>query len=559
MSRNASAHDLILHGGKIVTLDGGSRIVEAIGIRDGCIAAAGSTPEVMQGRAPSTRVVDIVGKTVTPGFFDGHPHMDRSGLKRRGGIPLDGCNSIAAILAVVRDAVARTPADEWIVLMPMGTGPLAYIYRPDQLEEGRFPTRHDLDAVAPDHAVFIRPPWGWWSHRPLPAVANTRALEIAGVTRHSVPPYKVEMIKDERGDPTGVFLDQNFSPLLEYTLMSCVPRFTYEDRIFSARCGAAIYSAAGTTSGYEGHGVTPALINAYRHVHAAGELTVRIQLSLSVPTAAFDNRRIADMLNHWASTLIGRGQGDEILRVEGVCLDIGDPQPAAVIARGFPYEHWAGHYRQSLSFERFVELGLLAARLGLRVNCCVPYDLELVLRAYEAINDQVSIVDRRWVMVHVVCATSDQLRRMKALGVVATVNPNFMYMASDRNNLDKLGERGTPIRQLLDADIPVALSTDNVPPSMLFAVSQALTRWDNDSQSRLGDSHLTREEALRLSTKAGHWLTWEENNRGSLGPGQVADLVVLSDDPLSCEEDAIKAIQVEQTYLGGRRVHPVPE
>jgi predicted amidohydrolase YtcJ len=556
MSRHASAHDLILHGGKVITLDGSSRIVGALGVRDGRISAVGTELDILQLRGPATRVVDISGKTVIPGFFDAHPHMDRSGLKQRGGISLDGCSSIAEILDVVREAVGHTPEGEWIVLMPLGTGPISYVYRPEQLKEGRFPTRQDLDSVAPKHPVYIRAPWAWWSHQPFPSVANTRALEAGGITRHSEAPYNVEILTDARGDPTGVFLDRNRSPIVEYTLLSCIPRFTYEDRIASVRLGSAAYSAVGTTSAYEGHGLTPTLLDAYRHVHSAGDLTVRMQIPLSVPTAAFDDRKIADILYHWAGTLRGRGSGDEILRLEGICVDIGDPQTAKIIARSYPYEQWAGHFLQALPHERFVELGVLAAQLGLRLNCCVPFSLERVLSAYEAIDAQVSIRDRRWVMIHVIEATPDQLRRMKALGIIATVNPNFMYMAGDRFGLDKLGERGTPIRQLLDADIPVALSTDNVPNSMLFAMGQALSRWDNDSQSKLGHSHLSREEVLRMSTQTGHLLTWEEDNRGCLETGQAADLVVLEDDVLTCDEDAIKNIKVERTYLAGRQVYP---
>lgn len=548
-----TAHDLVLRGGNVITLDEASRVAEAVAVTKGRIAAVGSTAGVMQGAGPATEIVDLHGRTVTPGFFDGHPHMDRQGLRQCGGLSLDGCRSIADILDVVRDAVARTPAGEWIVLMPMG-GPLAYVYRPEGLADRRYPTRHDLDAVAPDHPVIVRPPWGWWTHRPLPCVVNTRALAVAGVTGDSRTPYKVDMLKDADGEPTGVFLDHNFSPLLEYTLMSSVPRFTYEDRLASVRDGSSAYSALGTTAGYEGHGLSVQLLQAYERIHARGELTVRMQASLSVPTAAFGNRKIADMLEHWAPRLSGRGEGDDTLRLEGIALDIGEEQPAKVIASGYPYEHWAGHYRQCLSFERLVELGLLAAKLGLRVNCCVPFDTERVLRAFEAINEQVRIVDRRWVMIHVSQVSADQLRRMKALGIIATVNPNFMYMASDRNNLQKLGPDGTPIRQLLDAGIPTVLSTDNVPPSMLFSMSQALTRWDNDSGTRLGESHLTREEALRLSTKAGHWLTWREDESGSISLGQTADLAVLSDNPLTTDEFEIRNIKAEQTYLGGKRV-----
>jgi predicted amidohydrolase YtcJ len=189
------------------------------------------------------------------------------------------------------------------------------------------------------------------------------------------------------------------------------------------------------------------------------------------------------------------------------------------------------------------------------MNCLICYDLERVLRAYEAIDKQVSIREKRWVMIHVIEATPEQLRRMKALGVVATVTPNFMYMANDRFNLNKLRERGIPIRELLDAGIPIALSTDNVPHSMLFTMWQALSRWDNDSGSSLGPSRLTREEALRISTCTGHYLTWEENNRGPLAVGRAADFVVLGGDPLTCDEDAIKDLKVEGTYVAGKRMN----
>ncbi|MBM3599082.1 MAG: amidohydrolase [Alphaproteobacteria bacterium] len=550
-----AAHDLIVHGGRIVTLDGSSRLVEALGVRDGRIAAAGAVAEVLKDRGPSTRVLDVTGKTVTPGFFDAHPHMDRHGLKQRGGIPIDGRLSIAEIVEIVRQAVARTPKGQWIVLMPMGTPPTGYVYRPDQLTEGRYPTRQDLDAVSPDHPVYIRAVWGWWSHRPFPSVANSRALKLAGVTRDSAAPYNTEIVRDSKGEPTGVFLERNYAPVLEYTLLRVVPRFTHEDRVAGVRLGSAAYSAVGTTAAYEGHGVSPAIIDAYRQVDAAGDLTVRMQVPLSLPSASFDNRKIGELLHHWADRLGGRGSGDGMLRLEGVCVDVGDAEVARIIGEHYPYEQWAGHFYQSLPHDRFVELGVLAARLGLRLNCLVCYDLERVLRAYEDIDKVHSIRDRRWVIIHVIDATPDQLRRIKRLGLVATVTPGFMFMADDRFGLDRLRDRGVPIRELIDAEIPVALSTDNVPHSMLFALWQALSRFDGDSQSALGPSRLGREEALRISTVTGHYLTWEEGRRGPLDIGRAADFVVLGDDPLSCAEDRIKDIPVERTFVAGREVH----
>jgi predicted amidohydrolase YtcJ len=548
------AADLIIERAKIITLDSSSRLVDAIGVRDGRIAALGSSEQVRQLLGPTTRVIDGSRRTVMPGMFDAHPHMDRQGLKARGGIPLDGCKSIADILNVVREAVARTPEGEWVVLMPMGTPPTDYVYKPEQLTDGRFPTRHDLDKVSPKHPVYIRAPWGWWSHRPFPSVANTRAIELAGVTKDSELPYNTKALFDQKGELSGVFLDRNYAPVIEYTLFRCVPRLTYEDRVAGVRIGSAAYSAVGTTSAYEGHGLTPAIIDGYKTVHAAGELSVRMQIPLSVPTAAFENRKVADILYHWADKLRDRGSGDQMLRFDGVCFDVGDAKVADIISRDYPYEQWAGHFYQSLPHDRFVELGVIAAKLGLRMNCLVCYDLERVLRAYEAIDQQVRIRERRWVIIHVTRATADQIRRIKELGLVATITPGFMYMASDRFGLDKLGQQGTPIREFIDAGIPTALSTDNVPYSMFFAMWQALSRWDNDSQSKLGESRLSREEALRLSTVTGHQLTWSEDDRGTLEVGKAADFLVMGDDPLTCDEIAVKDIPVERTFVSGREV-----
>jgi len=200
--------DLVIYGAKIVTLDKTSSIASAIGLRDGVIAAVGPEELVSKGKGPNTRVLDVTGKTIIPGLFDAHPHMDRHGLKSRGGISLAGCNSIAEIQDVIRKAAKRTPPGEWIVLMPMGTPPTDYVYRPEQLVEGRFPTRHDLDKAAPDHPVYIRAPWGWWSHRPFPSVANTAAMQIAGVTANTQLPYNTVAVAEDGGSLSGVFLDR---------------------------------------------------------------------------------------------------------------------------------------------------------------------------------------------------------------------------------------------------------------------------------------------------------------------------------------------------------------
>lgn len=552
----SGAADVILYNGAVITLDSASPRAGALAVKADRFLAVGDDRAVLQHASPSTKVIDLHGRTVTPGFFDAHAHMDREGLKRWAGVSLEGRSSVAEIVAVIAEAARAKAPGEWIVTSAMGTPPHNYVHSPEQLKEGRFPGRLDLDAVAPDNPVFIRSPWGWWSRPPFPSVANTAALELAGITSDTSAPHNVEIVKDACGEPTGLFLERNYTPILEYTLFRRAPRFTEVDRIASVELGARALTAAGTTAIYEGHGITPALLTAYLEAEATGRLPLRVSLPLSVPTAAFDNSRIGEMLHHWARKLSGRGQGTDRLRMEGICLDVGDPAIANIIACHYPYEHLAGHYYQSLSRERLVEIGEIAAQLGIRVNCLVCYDLERVLSAFEEVNRRISIRDKRWVLVHVTQASDDQIRRMREIGVMTTVTPNFMYMAKDRFGLANLREQGIPIRRLLDAGVPVALSSDGVPYSMLWTMWEAIARWDADSGQQLGPSDLGREEALKLACQTGHALTWNEDRLGSITRGKIADFVVLDQNPLTCDEDAIKDIEVVATYVGGTAVTP---
>ena len=203
----------------------------------------------------------------------------------------------------------------------------------------------------------------------------------AGVTRDTPAPHNVEIVKDARGEPTGVFLERNFVPVLEYTLFRDLPRFKYCDRVESVRLGAQAYAAAGTTSLYEGHGLTPTVIRAYRENAERSALPLRMHAPVSMPSAAFDDKRLIDLFYHYAGPAGGRGRGDDILRVEGINLGgHADTTVADIIAAGYPYDQWAGHFYQAMTQERFVKLGIEAARLGLRVNCVVSRDLEYAPR-----------------------------------------------------------------------------------------------------------------------------------------------------------------------------------
>jgi predicted amidohydrolase YtcJ len=554
-SSPATEVSLLIHSGVVHTLDESSSVVQAVAVSEGRIAAVGRTADLASLVGPGTRVIDLGGRAVIPGLFDAHPHLDRLGLRDRVGVSIAHCRSVADIVQTLAEVASRTPAGQWIVTQPMGTPPDGYWSRPDQVTEGRFPDRHDLDRAAPDHPVFIRSPWGWWSRLPLVAVANSRALALCGVRADTPNPYRIEIVRDTRGDPNGVFLERNRAPTLEMVLMRAVPRFSFEQRLEGLHHGLRLAREAGITAAFEGHGLTPALFDAWRQLASDGALTMRMQACLSLPSASFDDDALEGQMQSWAARLAGRGRTQGLFTEEGLCLDVADPMVARILGCAYPYEHWAGHFAQALSSERLIRLGTRAAQLGLRVSVLVCYELERVLQCFEAIDAVIPLRELRWVAVHVTQATESQLARMQRLGLIATVTPGFMQQADDRFNLRALGAHGTPIRALLDAGVPVALSTDGVPHSMLFALWQSRARRDGESGLQLGESRLTRLEALRLATVEGHRLSWSEARRGALRPGHDADFVVLPVDPLTGDWDSLATAQADLTVVDGRAVH----
>ena len=552
--------DLLLYNGKIITLDNSSRISEAVAIRGTKILAVGEDANLKKHVSPETRRVDLKGGTVLPGFFDAHPHMDREGLKTLGGKSLVGANSVSAIVERVAEAARKARPGEWIVFMPMGAPPFDYVNDAKMLKEGRFPNRHDLDRVAPDNPVYIRSVWGWWTRPPFPAVANSAAMRRCGITAATADPYNIEIVRDNSGNPTGVFLETNRTPLLEFTLFRNVPRFTYEDRLESVRIGSEIYSALGTTSAYETHGLTPALLRAYREIDERGELKVRMSAPLSLPSSAMSRRDLSELLRHWAPSAGGRGTSTGNFRISGVTLDHADPNIAAPIARDYPYVQWAGKFYQALTNSEFVEIGIEAAKQKLRLHFLIAtapprYSVDSTLDMLEQIDRQAPIRDLRCVGFHMLHVTPSQIRRIRDLGLVVTFTPSFIYSQAAPLHLDKLGQAAFPIREVLDAGIPVALGTDNVPPSMLFTAWEALERWDETGQRHLGESHLTREEVLRISCQTPHYMNWEEDNRGKIAEGMAADLAVFDTDPLTCDIKQLAKLKPALTMVDGRIVY----
>ena len=550
--------DLILRNGKIITVDRNFTIAQSIAIAGDRILAVGPDAAMTAFTAPSTRTMDLRGKTVTPGLIDGHAHMDREGLK--GVYPsLGRVRSIRDLQDRIAELARGKRPGEWIVTMPVGDPPY-YFDVPDVLAEKRWPTRQELDAAAPNNPVFIRPIWGFWRGTPpLVACANTEALRRAGITRDTVSPLpELRIEKDARGDPTGVFSENGLQPTAELIWFREATQFSHADRVRGISIAAKAYHAFGTTSVFEGHGAANELIRAYKDAYRDGALSMRTTLVMSPNWKAAGNVPLASFMEAWAGWLGAPGFGDDLLKLTGITVDIGRDPGEDVRGSVAPYTGWAGFYYDSgLPRDRAKDVLVHCARNNVRavMNANSPGLLDLL----DEVDREIPLKGRRWVLVHISLISPKDIERIVRMGLVLTSHTNSnIYRRGHTMQAQLPPERrgeNTPLRDLIDAGVKVALITDNVPISLFGPVWQTVARLSRTNIRIAPQQAITRSEAIRCATENGAYLTFDEDKKGTLEPGKLADLAVLSTDPLTVAEAQIPNVTADMTMVGGRIVH----
>ena len=555
--------DLVLKNGKIITVDKGFTIAQAIAIAGERIMAVGPDAEMAAHTAPATRVVDLKGRAVIPGLVDGHAHMDREGLKTVYP-PLGRVRSIRDIQDRIAELARNKRPGEWIVTMPIGDPPY-YWDVPDILAEKRWPTRQELDAAAPDNPVFIRSIWGFWRHTPpLVSCANTEALKRAGITRDTVSPVDTLKIeKDTNGVPTGVFFEQDMQPLAELIWFRNATGFSRADRARTLPLSAQAYHAYGTTSVFEEHGAATELIRAYKDSYRDGTLTMRTALVFSPNWKSAGGAPLEPFIEAWAGWLGEPALGDDWLKVTGLYVNINHTKADDLRAGTTSDTGWAGfNYDTGLPRERLKEVLLHCAANDIRAiaNANVTPG---VIDLFEEVDRAVPLEGRRWVVGHISTLAPRDIERIARLGLIVTTHTNrYIYKEGHLLQRRLPAERQreiTPLRDLLDAGVKVGLATDNVPVSMFWPIWQAVARTSNVTQHRIApEQAISRTEALRSATVDCAYITFDEGKKGSLEPGKLADLAVLSADPLSVEEAGLRDIAAAMTMVGGKAVYETP-
>lgn len=518
------AADLILNNGKIVSVDDTFSIHDTIVVSDGRVVELGDAS--LLDKYSATTVRDLQGKTLIPGFIDSHTHI--RGRPRRY-IELSEVGSIAEMQDLIRAKAAELGEGEWI------TG---YGWSEDELAEGRKPLRGDLDIAAPNNPITFTRAGG---HS---AVVSTLALELANITDETPDPEGGVIERDENGVANGVIRER------QEIVGTLVPDSTYEELIASLAINLGDLLAKGITS------ITDA---SKRPDEYAMWEELYAKPGVNLPRSAiqfqwFEPEAIAELKARV-------GDGNEYLKIGPIKIfaDGGFTGPAAFTKE--PYLN-QGDYRGYLNMpeEELVSLINEVHDAGWQMGIHAIGDaaIELVVDTLADALTRNPREDHRSYLNHFSMRPSDAtMEKMAQHGIHITQQPNFTYTLEGRYvaNLDGWRlEHNNPVRSPMDHGIHVAISSDILPIGPLVGIYAAVTRKGMSGRVFGADEAITIEEAIQGYTIKGAYLGFEEDIKGSLEPGKLADMIVLSKDILTVDPEEIMGIEIEQTYVGGNLV-----
>jgi predicted amidohydrolase YtcJ len=557
-----AAPPLPLRHAGVIAVHSEFRVFEAVAIRRDRLLAAGSEAEIARLAGPATRIIDAGGKTLLPGLYDSHVHPLGAAHSEKDH-PIPSFNTLEDVLKYFADRVKVQPKGTWIVAR--------YAF-PTRLKESRFPTRAELDRVAPDHMVL---------HQGGPAgIVNTKALRHSSITRDTPDPPAGRIVKDPRtGEPTGMMRNA-------YSALKDLPDDAYGDDahpdVDRVKEMFRQYNARGLTS-IADRGASVESIKLYRALRDRGELSVRINATRIMSPPFSDRATIVAKLNglaHYDSTgepYGPTGVGDRWVRIGPmkVMLDGGMLNGTAYMrepwGEGETYQITEPAYR-GLLFVPPDHLAIIAeeaARRGwqMTAHCAGEAGMDELLTAYQRADRIVGIRGRRWLITHANFTSARNLERCVELGVAADLQPAWLWKDS-RTLLNVLGPRRMewfhPYRKWLDAGINIGGGSDHMirmdslaatnPWDPWLGIWVAVTRKFEGGGQLNADQRLTRAEALRFYTINNARLHFEEREKGSIEPGKLADLILVDRDPLTCPEDDLPATKVLWTMVGGKFV-----
>lgn len=553
----AIAPDKIYFNGKIVTVDDDFTIAEAVAIKKDRFLAVGSNARILKTAGSGTEKIDLAGKTVIPGLIDAHGHSDWAAVSEFAeSIP--DVHTVQELLDSVAEKVKNKKSGEWIVY------PKLFATR---LREMRWPTKAQLDHVAPHNPVFLDGTYG--------GMVNSYALRICNITTDTTH----EGVLKEGGEPTGLLRHSAFELLEDRP----THELTYEQKLHAIVNMIKRYNSVGITGiniGVAG----PSTLKMYQDLYKKGRLTARILLTMNLASLGLSASDSAQKIRERVSGLgFCTGFGNKWVRIGDLklFLDGGILTGTAYLRQPWMSVHpdrvkrvygiTDPAYRGALRFtkQQLTSVCTIANELGFRftAHCTGGGGVDIMLDCYEQVDRVKSIKQRRFAITHGNFFTARAIERMKKLGVYSDSQPAWFYKDADAMEY-LLGREWLktfhPYKSLFDAGIVVNGGSDHMvkfdsytsinPYNPFLSMWSVITRKTERGNVINPEQAISRQQALRMYTINNAYPSFDENLRGSIEAGKLADMVVLSDDILTCPADNIKHIKAEMTMVDGKVV-----
>ncbi|HLN85227.1 MAG TPA: amidohydrolase [Candidatus Limnocylindrales bacterium] len=532
--------DTILYNGKIRTFTSETARCEALACSGSRIVATGNSDDMRRLAGPETHLIDLLGRTAIPGLTDTHVHLSEKGTAE---MELVDCrdfylnvHSIADILQRLANAAASAPKGSWLVAhgSPM---------QDFRIADQRFPDKHELDSVCPDNPVSI----SFGAHV---TIANSLALAAAKISRDTPNPAGGNIKHDaQTGEPTGELHER-----AQLIVKKVAPEFNYlqlKDGIVFAlnQCLERGVTTVHDIVRY----AEP--VRAYQELYKEGRMHARVSILPRVIESMIDSKSLTELG-------VITGFGNEWLRIGGVKMSIDGGITGRNACFHEPYEndeHNHGIIRiQQDELNHTVQV---CHDAGLR--CCVhaigDKAFDMALDAYENAIEHSPRKDHRHRIEHMGnwLATPKLMQRMVRSGIVAIPNIAFAYYIGDAI-LDCVGEKrltkAFPFHTLLKNHVIIAGGSDSPgywPVDPLRDIATAASRKMRWGEVWIPEEKITVSEAFAMHTTTASWVGFEENDKGTLKVGKLADIAVLAEDPFAIEPEKIKDLKVEMTLVGG--------
>jgi predicted amidohydrolase YtcJ len=534
--------DLIITNGKIATMVKEGEFVQAVAVKDGKIVATGTNAKILKLKGAQTQLVDAGGKTVIPGLNDSHTHVIREGLNYNMELRWDGVTSLKRAMEMLKEQAARTPDGAWVKVVGG--------WSEHQFEEKRLPTLAEINAAVPDKPVFILYLYGL-------GYLNQKGVETLGYNKDTKFTEGVVEL-DASGQPTGLLVAKPNAMVL-YSTLGKTNKLSREDQLNSTLHYYNELNRLGITSAIDAGGGGQAYPDDYGvsiELAKQGKITVRTSYYLF---AQKPGKELEDF-QRWV-TLTKPNKNDHLLYANGYNAEGGGEN---LVWSAGDFENFL-EPRPTLPAHMESELEpvlttLVKNRWPFRIHATYAESIDRDLAVIEKVNKQTPFKGLRWIVDHAETITDAQLKRIKALGGgVAVQNRMYFQGESYWKQYGAQTRQMPPIKKMLELGLPVGLGTDGTRvssygpwPSIYWAATGktagGLKTWrDKDVLSRF--------QALQLMTRGSAWMSNEEKVKGTIRPGQYADLVILPRDYFTMDVEKIKNLESELTIVNGKVVY----